>query len=70
MMREMAGGECEFLKEESKHLTLHPVAVGARKARGREGKLHSYLGEAFAGDWARNKCRHMCFGQRYTWITD
>lgn len=70
MMREMAGGECEFLKEENKHLTLHPVALGARTARGREGKLHSYLGEAFAGDWARNKCRHMCFGQRYTWITD
>ena len=24
----------------------------------------------FTGDWAINKCRHMCFGQRFTWTTD
>jgi hydroxyethylthiazole kinase-like sugar kinase family protein len=34
MLREMAGGDCEFLKEGSE-LTLHPVAFGARKTRGK-----------------------------------
>ena len=70
MRREMAGGECEFKKEAGTQLTLHPVALGSRKTRGKESKLHSYLGEGFAGDWAINKCRHMTWGMRFTWVTD
>lgn len=69
MLREMAGGDCEFLKE-GLQLTLHPVAFGARKTHGKEPKLHSYLCEGFAGDWAMGKCSHMCWSMRYTWITD
>lgn len=33
-------------------------------------RLHSHLGEGFAGDWAISKCRHMCFGRRFVWVTD
>jgi hypothetical protein len=50
--------------------TLWPVAFGGRKCRGNEVRLHSHLGEGFAGDWAINKCRHMLFGQRFVWVTD
>jgi hypothetical protein len=49
---------------------LHPVAFGSRRTRGNEKRLHSYLGEGFAGDWAINKVRHMCFGCRFVWVTD
>ena len=69
MHREMRGGKCEFLRDESR-LMLHPVAHGSRRSCGRECQLHSYLGELFAGDWAINKCRHMCWGMRFSWITD
>ena len=69
MRREMAGGECEFLQPGTA-FTLHPIAFGSRKTRGYETKLHSHLGEGFAGDWAINRCRHYCYGMRFTWITD
>jgi len=49
---------------------LHPVAFGCRRTHGNETKLHSHLGEGFAGDWAINKNCHMCFGQQFTWVTD
>jgi hypothetical protein len=42
---------------------LYSIAFGSRRTRGNEKFLHSYLGEGFAGDWAMNKVRHMCFGR-------
>ncbi len=65
----MYGGKFEFMDKSSQY-TLHPVAFGCRRTRGNERRLHSHLGEAFAGDYAINKCCHMCFGQRFTWVTD
>jgi hypothetical protein len=49
---------------------LHPVAFGSCRMRGNEKRLHSYLGEGFAGDWAINNIRHMCFGHRFVWVTN
>ncbi len=49
---------------------LHPVAFGCRRTGSNETKLHSHLGKGFAGNWAINKNCHMCFGQRFTWVTD
>jgi hypothetical protein len=65
----MDGGKFEFMDKSSKGI-LHPVAFGCRHTQGNERRLHSHLGKAFAGDYAINKCRHMCFGQRFTWVTD
>ena len=56
MQREIEGGDCEFLKAESK-LFLKSTGFGSRKTRGRESTLHSHLGEGFALDWAINRCR-------------
>eukprot|EP00956_Cyclotella_meneghiniana_P037713 scaffold143282_cov76-Cyclotella_meneghiniana.AAC.4 len=69
MTREMAGDDCEFLLPKSS-LVLHPIALGCRRTRGNETRLHSYLGEAFAGDYAINKLRHYCWGMQFTWLTD
>ena len=69
MTSQMTGGHFDFMTKESQ-ATLHPVAFGCRHTRGNEIRLHSHLGEGFAGDWSINKCRHMCFGQRFTWVTD
>ena len=49
MQREMDGGDCEFLKAESK-LLLKSTGFGSRKTRGREADLHSHLGEGFSLD--------------------
>ncbi len=49
---------------------VRPVAFGGPRRRGNEVRLHSHLGECFAGDWAINKNRHMLFGQRFVWVTD
>ncbi len=49
---------------------LHPICFGARKCRGNEVRLHSHLGECFAGDYGINKVRHYVFGQRFVWVTD
>jgi hypothetical protein len=49
---------------------LNPVAFGSSRTHGNEKLLHSYLGEGFAGDWAMNKVRHMCFGRQFMWVTD
>jgi hypothetical protein len=65
----MRGDGFDFMTKTSSAV-LHPVAFGCRQTRGNETKLHSHLGEGFAGDWAINKNRHMCFGQRFTWVTD
>jgi hypothetical protein len=58
----MAGEKFKFIGKLLKGI-LHPVAFGCRCTRGNERRLHSHLGEAFSGDCAINKCRHMCFGQ-------
>eukprot|EP00956_Cyclotella_meneghiniana_P020963 scaffold37640_cov83-Cyclotella_meneghiniana.AAC.2 len=69
MRREDLGGECEFLRPNAK-LTLHPISFGCRRTRGNENRLHSHLGEGFAGDWAINKCRLYTWGRTFTWLTD
>ena len=57
MCREMAGGECMFLKDPHKGGSpelvprLKPVCFGSRRCKGFETRLHSYLGEGFTGDW-------------------
>ena len=65
----MSGNGFHFLTKANQG-TLHPVAFGSRRTRGNERYLHSYLGEGFAGDWAMNKVRHMCYGRRFVWVTD
>jgi len=65
----MRGGEFTFMTADSKAV-LHPVAFGCCRTRGNEHRLHSHLGEGFSGDWSINKCRHMCLGQRFIWVTD
>jgi hypothetical protein len=59
----------DFMTKDSTTL-LHPVAFGCRRMRSNEKHLHSHLGKAFAGDVAINKCRHMCLGQRFVWVTN
>jgi hypothetical protein len=65
----MHDGSFDFMGKDSTAL-LHPVAFGCCRMRGNEKHLHSHLGKAFAGDIATNKCRHMCFGQQFVWVTD
>ncbi len=65
----MRGEGFEFMAKMSAAI-IHPIAFGCRRTRGKETRLHSHLGEGFAGDWAINKKRHMCFGQCFTWVTD
>ncbi len=50
--------------------TLHSICSGARKCRGNKVRLHSHLGECFAGDYAINKMGHYMFGQQFVWVTD
>ena len=69
MNREMAGGDCEFLRPKSK-LLLRTTGFGSRKTRGREQNLHSHPGEGFALDWAINRNRAQLWGVRFTAITD
>ena len=76
MRHEMAGGQCEFLKDPPKGgfkdlvPRLKPVCFGSQRCKGYELRLHSYLGEGFAGDWGMGKCSHYIWGARNTWITD
>jgi hypothetical protein len=64
-----SGSDFLFMTKDS-NASLRPVAFGGRKCRGNEVRLHSHLGEGFAGDWAVNKNRHMLFGQRFVSVTD
>jgi hypothetical protein len=64
-----SGSDFSFMTKGSS-ATIRPVAFGGRRCRGNEIRLHSHLGECFAGDWAINKNRHMLFGQRFVWVTD
>ncbi len=65
----MSGNRFGFMTKDGSGI-LHPVAFGSRRMHGNEKRLHSYLGEGFAGDWAINKVCHMCFGCRFVWVTD
>jgi hypothetical protein len=65
----MDGGKFKFMDKSSKEI-LHPIAFGCRRTQGSKNHLHSHLGEAFSGNYAINKCCHMCLGQRFTWVTD
>ena len=49
---------------------LHPIAFGCCCTRGNKLRMHSHLGEGFSGNWSINKCQHMCFDQRFIWVTD
>ena len=68
MLREIEGGECEFLQRppkdepDKKMPTLRPISFGSRTCKGNKTRLHSYLGEAFAGDWGMGKCHHYMWG--------
>jgi hypothetical protein len=65
----MQGGSFDFMTKDST-ASLHLVAFGCRRMRGNKKRLHSHLGEAFLGDYAINKCRHVAFGQRFVWVMD
>jgi hypothetical protein len=64
-----AGHDFMFMSMDSSAV-LHPVDFGGRHYRGNEIRLHSHLGEGFAGDWAINKNRHYLFGTLFVWVTD
>jgi hypothetical protein len=64
-----SGSDFAFMTKEATGV-LRPVAFGGRRCRGNEVRLHSHLGEGFAGNWAINKNRHMLFGMRFIWVTD
>jgi hypothetical protein len=69
MHQNMLGGSFDFMTRDST-ATLHPVAFGCRSRQGNKKRLHSYLSEAFALDYAINKCSHMVFGQRFVCVTN
>ena len=58
MLLEMPGGPCEFLSDGEEIPQLLPIAFGSKLTKGYEERLHSRLGEGFAGDWGLNKCKH------------
>jgi hypothetical protein len=64
-----AGHDFTFMTKESSAV-LGPVAFGSQRCQGNEIRLHSHLGEGFAGHWAINKNRHYLFGTRFVWVTD
>ena len=76
MLREMDGGPCKFMRDPPNNNStktmpqLQPVFFGSRHYKGYERRLYSYLGEAFARDWALRKCSHYLWGTRNTWATD
>jgi hypothetical protein len=69
MHRCMQGEGFDFMSKTSTAI-LHPVAFWCQRTRGNEKRLRSHLGEGFFGNWSINECRHMCFGQRFMWVTD
>ncbi len=69
MVAYRSGFDFAFMTKNIKGV-LCPVAFGGWCCRGNEVRLHSHLGEGFAGDWAINKNRHMLFGTRFVWVTD
>jgi hypothetical protein len=69
MVAYRSGSDFAFMTKNAKGV-LRPVAFGGRPCRENEVRLHSHLGEGFAGDWAINKNCHMLFGTGFIWVTD
>jgi hypothetical protein len=69
MVAYRSGSDFAFMTKESSAI-IHPVAFGGRRCHGNEVRLHSHLGEGFAGDWGINNNCHMLFGQPFVWITN
>jgi len=69
MVAYRSGSDFVFMTKEAKG-NLRPIAFGGRRCQGNKTRLHSHLGEGFAGDWTINKNRHMLFGTRFVWVTD
>jgi len=67
-VQEYRDGKGFLFMTKSSSAVLRPVCFGARRSRGNEVRLHSHLGEGFAGDYAINKCSHMLFGQWFVWV--
>ena len=70
MRHEMAGGPCEFLRDGEESPQFIPIDYVRKRTKGYEKRLHSHLGEGFAGDWGLNKCKNFLWGIRNSWITD
>ena len=64
-----AGHDFTFMTKDSSAV-LRPVAFGDRRCWGNKIRLHSHLGEGFAGDWAINKNLHYLFGSWFVWVMD
>jgi hypothetical protein len=69
MVAYCSGSDFAFMTKEAKGV-LRPVAFGGCHCRGNQIRLHSHLGEGFAGDWAINKNCHMLFRTQFVWVTD
>ena len=76
MIREMDGCDCKLMGDPPKDMpnpimpSLNPFCFGSRRCKGYETKLHSYLGEGFAGDYGLIKFSHYLWGMRNIWATD
>ena len=76
MLREMDSGPSEFMRDPPKDDPtknvphIQSVCFGSQCCKGYECRLHSYLGETFAGDWSLGKCSYYLWGTRNTWATD
>jgi hypothetical protein len=46
-----SGLDISFMTKDSSAI-VHPVAFGGQQCRGNKVRLHSHLGEVFAGNWA------------------
>jgi hypothetical protein len=68
MMREVAGGKCEFDKTVN-GLRLRPISFISMRRRDTSSR-HSFVGEASTGRWAMLKFKHHLIGREFTWITD
>ncbi len=62
-------GYFAFMTKDAK-CVFQPVTFGSHRCHGNETRLHSHLGEGFAGDWAINKNHHMLFGTWFVWATN
>ena len=69
MIREEAGGVCEF-DMKKKGPRLLPCAFGSKKIAGYQKHVHGSLGEGLALRYAINKNRHVCWGKQFTAIID
>jgi hypothetical protein len=69
MCRNIAGGNCEFLRLKSK-LLLRSTGFGSHTTHGSESSLHSLFGEGFTLGWWIRKNRAKLWGVCFIAITD